>query len=125
MKTNMISWFEVPVTDMPRAQKFYETVFKVKITVQQFGKELMGWFPHGGDIPGAGGSLNLHKDYKPSKDGVLIYFASQSGDVNDELSRIEKAGGTVLQQKTLITEEIGYMALFLDTEGNRIALYNK
>lgn len=128
MKTNMVSWFEVPVTNMERAKKFYETVFNVQISVQDFGGVLMGWFPPAEDnnAPGISGSLILQESYTPSRtDGVLVYFASQTGDIADELSRVEKAGGEIIQKKTLIAEEIGYMALFIDSEGNRIALYNK
>jgi len=126
MKTNMVSWFEIPVTDIPRAKKFYETVFNVKITVQEFGDELMGWFERAKDesTPGIGGSLNKHKEYVPSSTSTLVYFASQTGDLADELSKIPGAGGKILKPKTLIAEEIGYMALFMDTEGNRVALYN-
>lgn len=128
METNMVSWFEVPVADMDRAKKFYETVFKVEIAINQFGEILMGWFPPAEDItsPGISGSLVKHKDYIPSAThGPLIYFASQSGDLSDELSRVEAAGGKVLQGKTEISPEIGFMGLVLDSEGNRIALYNK
>ncbi|OSY88327.1 glyoxalase [Tenacibaculum holothuriorum] len=128
MKTNMVSWFEIPVLNMERAQKFYETVFRVNISIHQMGDVLMGWFPPAEDnnAPGISGSLVLNEMYAPSeKNGVVIYFASQSGDLANELSRIEEAGGTILQDKTLIAEEVGYMALFLDSEGNRIALYNK
>ncbi len=57
--------------------------------------------------------------------GVLIYLTTQTGDLNDELKRVEKAGGTVIQPKTLIAEDYGYMALFIDTEGNRIALHSR
>lgn len=124
----MISWFEIPVTDMDRAKKFYETVFKVEVSIQDFGGVLMGWFPPAEDItaPGISGSLVKQKDYIPSAThGALVYFNSQSGDINDELSRIEAAGGKILQDKTLISNEIGYMGLFLDSEGNRVALYNK
>ena len=129
MKTNMVSWFEIPVLDMDRAKQFYETVFNVKISIHNMGEVVMGWFPPSeeNDAPGISGTLISYKDsYVPSKtDGVLIYFNSQSGDLSDELSRIEDAGGTIIKPKTLIAEEIGYMALFVDTEGNRIALYNK
>jgi predicted enzyme related to lactoylglutathione lyase len=48
-----------------------------------------------------------------------------SGDLDNELSRVEAAGGRVLQKKTLITKEIGYMAVLLDTEGNRVALHSR
>ena len=124
----MISWFEVPVLDMDRAKKFYETVFNVEISVNDFGGVLMGWFIPAEDItaPGISGALVLHEDYIPSAThGTLVYFNSQTGDVNDELKRIETAGGKILRPKILISEEIGYMAVVLDSEGNRIALYNK
>lgn len=125
----MISWFEVPVLDMDRAKKFYETVFNVEITINDFGGVLMGWFPPAEDItaPGISGSLvKSEGKYIPSAThGSVVYFNSQSGDVSDELKRVKAAGGKILQDKTLISNEIGYMALMLDSEGNRIALYNK
>ncbi len=125
----MISWFEVPVLDMDRAKKFYETVFNVEITINDFGGVLMGWFPPAEDItaPGISGSLvKSEGKYIPSAThGSVVYFNSQSGDVSDELKRVKAAGGKILQDKTLISNEIGYMALVLDSEGNRIALYNK
>ncbi len=62
-------------------------------------------------------------NYKPSTDGVLVYFSSI--DVNKELAGIEKAGGTILQGKTQISENHGYMAVFLDSEGNRVALHSQ
>ena len=129
MEVNMISWFEVPVLDMDRAKKFYEEVFKIEISINEFGGVLMGWFPPAEDItaPGISGSLvKSEGNYIPSAThGSVVYFNSQSGDISDELSRVEAAGGKVLQDKTLISNEIGYMALVLDSEGNRIALYNK
>ena len=56
--------------------------------------------------------------------GGLVYFTAHSGDLDNELSRVEAAGGRVLQKKTLITEEHGYMAVLLDSVGNRIALHS-
>jgi len=127
MKANMACWFEIPVSDMNRAVNFYETVFNIKITIQNFGDEVMGWFPASEDktAPNASGSLIYNpKYYKPGTSGVLLYLASQTNDVNDELSRIEKAGGKVIVEKTQITPEIGFMGAFIDTEGNRIALHS-
>ena len=28
---NAISWFEIPTTDLNRAQKFYETIFSIRM----------------------------------------------------------------------------------------------
>ena len=127
MKRNVVGWFELPVADMDRAISFYETVFDFKITRNAMGPLDMGWVPWtDGDGPGSAGSLVYHEEYyKPSTDGALIYFTAHSGDLNNELSRVESAGGQVIQGKTLITEDIGYMALLIDTEGNRIALHSR
>jgi predicted enzyme related to lactoylglutathione lyase len=90
------------------------------------GPEDMAWFPWVEKGMGASGSLVHHPEYyKPSADGVIIYFTAFSGDLSIEISRVEAAGGKVLQEKKLITEEIGYMGLFIDSEGNRIALHSR
>ena len=71
------------------------------------------------------GSLVQHKEYKPSQEGTLIYFTSPSENLQNEMNKIEAAGGKILMQKKLITEDIGYMGLFVDSEGNRIAIHSK
>ncbi len=123
----MVGWFEVPVEDMDRAVKFYNEVFQIDIKVQQFGPTAMGWFPFPEDAnaTGAGGSL-IHnpEHYKPSDQGALVYFNSRTENLGDELGRIEAAGGKILRPKTQISEDHGYMALFKDTEGNRVALHS-
>ena len=86
----------------------------------------MGWFPFPKDpqARGAGGSLVQNEaHYNPSDNGTLIYFSSD--EITKELKRVKEAGGSVLQEKTLIRDDIGYMALFLDSEGNRIALHSR
>ena len=125
MEYNMVVWFEIPVADMDRAKKFYDDVFQVDIKLQDFGGTKMGWFPADHGKPGASGSLIKNKDwYQPSeRDGVLVYFNSM--DVQEELDRIELNGGKIVQEKTQISPDIGYMAVFLDTEGNRIALHSR
>lgn len=123
---NVIGWIEVPVSDMERAIKFYETVFDFKLSRNQMGPLDMAWFPWVENAIGSGGSLVRHPDYyKPSSEGTLIYFTAFSGDLDNELKRVEPAGGKVLQAKTFISEGYGYMAVILDTEGNRIALHSR
>jgi predicted enzyme related to lactoylglutathione lyase len=123
---NSVSWFEIPVENMERAVKFYETVFGVKLQREKMGPLDMAWFPWIDTAPGSGGSLVYAPEYyRPSDNGTLVYFNALSGDLKTELARVKGAGGKVLQEKTLITEDIGYMALLLDTEGNRIALHSR
>jgi len=121
MKQNLVAWFEIPVSDMDRARSFYEKVFNIEIGVENFNGILMGFFPFVKDGPGAMGSLIQQESYIPSKEGVLIYFNSE--DVQTELDRVVHAGGSIYQEKTMISPDHGYMGAFIDTEGNRIALY--
>jgi len=125
-QSNSVGWFEIPVTNMERAIKFYETVLNIKLSRNQMGPLDMAWFPWFDDGKGAGGTLVCHPDhYKPSMDGILIYLTSRTGDLNDELKRIEIADGKVIQPKTLIADGYGFMAVFIDSEGNRIALHSR
>jgi len=118
---NPVTWFEIPVSDMERAKKFYETILDLEIKVVDFGGLLMGWFPMGDPLAGgASGSLIKHPDYVPSYQGTLVYFGS--AEINDVLPKIEKAGGKVLNPKQSIGE-YGFVAHFEDTEGNRVALH--
>lgn len=119
----MVGWFEIPVNDMKRAIKFYEAVFKVEIKEVDFGGLHMGWFPDNASTNGATGTLIKQDSYIPSLEGTLIYFISE--DVNNELDRVEAAGGKIYQPKTKISDEHGCMAAFIDSEGNRIALHSK
>ena len=123
MEHNMVGWFEIPVTDMDRAKKFYEAVFNITITIHDLDGLIMGWFPMASDKAGITGSLVQHESYVPSAtDGPVLYFTSV--DVAIELGRVTEAGGSILQDKKQIGDGHGFMALFLDCEGNRIALHS-
>ncbi len=125
MEHNMVGWFEIPVTDMDRAKAFYDAVFGIEISIHNMNELVMGWFPFAEGKTGASGSLVLHKEfYVPGGNkGVVIYFSSE--DVQIQLDRITPAGGTVVQPKTEIGGGHGFMAVFMDTEGNRVALHSQ
>lgn len=125
MKNNVVGWFEIPVTDMERAVRFYEQVFGFKLSRQQIGPLEMAWFPWVEGGLGAPGSLVKSEFHKPSDEGVRVYFTAHSGDVAVEAGRVKAAGGEVLVPKTLIKEDIGYMAVIRDSEGNQIALHSR
>jgi predicted enzyme related to lactoylglutathione lyase len=127
MKNNVVGWFEIPVADMDRAIKFYETVFEFKIDRHKMDSVDMGWFPWIEDGLGSGGSLvSTGNDfYKPSAEGTIVYFTAHSGDLKNELARVVPAGGRILVEKRMVGEGYGYMAVVLDTEGNRIALHSR
>ena len=124
MEHNMVGWFEIPVNEMDRAKKFYEEVFRISISVHDLGDITMGWFPGVQGKPGSPGSLVKHEMYTPSNSkGPLLYFSCK--DLTNEMSRIIEAGGKILQDKTAIGEGNGYMSLFLDSEGNRMAMHSQ
>lgn len=127
MTHNPIGWFEIPVTDMERAMSFYETVFGFALARHEMGELDMAWFPAVPDSFGAMGSLVRHPEYYVPSDtlGPLVYFTAFSGDLAIELARVEEAGGRVLVPKREIAPDIGYMGIFLDSEGNRIAIHSR
>ena len=118
---NMLNWFEIAVSDFERGKKFYETIFSCTIQGVDFGGTKMGFLPS--DEGKVSGALCSGPDYKPSLDGSLIYL-NANPDLNGVLDKVEAAGGKVLLAKRQVSPEYGYMALFVDSEGNRMALHS-
>lgn len=126
-KTNMINWFEIPVTDTARAKKFYETILDVKMTTQQFSEEELTFFPSTPNVVQATsgrvtGVLLKNEFSKPSRNGTVVYL-NASPDIQKVLDKIERSGGEVLVPRTEIIA--GFIAQFIDTEGNRVALHSE
>ncbi len=120
---NTLNWFEISVSDINRARKFYETIFDIKMEVSEMMGMMMAFFPaepSNGKISGALVQSDMHR---PSADGAKIYL-NGNPDLNIVLNRIEMAGGKITLPKTHISNEIGYMAFLLDTEGNAVALHS-
>jgi uncharacterized protein len=119
-----ISWFEIPTADIDRAQKFYETIFDIQMIPLDNPHIQMRLFPIE-NMENVGGSIVFNKNfYKPSEtDGPLIYL-NANPDVQIILDRIEAAGGKIAVPKTQISPEYGYMAVFIDGEGNRVGLHS-
>jgi uncharacterized protein len=118
---NMIKWFEIPAMDFNRAVSFYKNIMDIEISeVDMFGTK-MGLFPSDGQ--NVSGAIVKGDDYKPSTDGVIAYL-NGGEDLQEILNRIEKSNGTIIVPKTQISPEMGYFALFIDTEGNKIGLHS-
>ncbi len=121
---NAISWFEIPANDLKRAQKFYETIFSMTLMEMDFPNIKMRIFPLENRMGVGGAVVDSRGFHKPSStDGPLIYL-NANPDVQTVLDKVEAAGGKILVPKTLISPEFGYMAVMLDTEGNRIAIHS-
>jgi hypothetical protein len=118
-KSNPVVYFEIPVIDIDRATKFYSTVFNFKFDTTIIDNNKMALFPFTEEKSDISGALAKGEIYKPTKDGVLIYFNTANIDETLRLANVN--GGQILYPKT--DNGIGLVAEFEDTEGNRIALY--
>ncbi|MBK8522143.1 MAG: VOC family protein [Ferruginibacter sp.] len=120
-----ISWFEIPTTDINRAQQFYETIFGINMIPMDMPNIQMRMFPLDDMMTQVGGALvnsgGFHK--VSATDGPLIYL-NANPDVQNVLDKVVAAGGSIMVPKTEISPEYGFMAVFMDTEGNRIALHS-
>ena len=119
-----ISWFEIPASDLARAQNFYETIFNLKLAPLDLQNIKMRMFPIENQEGVGGAVVDSGGFHKPSAtDGPLIYL-NANPDVQAVLDRVEGAGGKIMVPKTEISPEYGHMAVIIDSEGNRIGLHS-
>ncbi len=121
--TNAINWFEIPVKNYERAKKFYSTILDSVITDYEMPQcEGYGVFSYNTESNCVGGAIIKAEGYIPSTEGSLLYL-NGSDDLSVALEKVEPAGGKIILPKTDIAEN-GFIAHFLDTEGNKIALHS-
>jgi predicted enzyme related to lactoylglutathione lyase len=122
---NPFAWVEIYVSDMPRAQKFYEVVLSITMlpmkTPGEFDDLEMVCFPWEENGSNISGALCKMSNMKPGNGGTLVYFGCD--DCAVELSRVAGAGGTILQEKMPIGEH-GFCGIAMDTEGNAIGFHS-
>lgn len=119
--TNPVVYFEIPVNDLERAEKFYSAVFNFNFDKEIIDGNEMALFPFEEKNSGITGALAKGEVYKPSKNGVIIYFKTEN--IDQTLEKAVQYGGSVLYPKR-IDEKYGFaVAEFEDPEGNRIALH--
>lgn len=118
---NYVNWFEIPVLDLQRAVAFYNHIYNIKMETLELNDYLMGFFPADNGI---GGAIVKGPGCIPTETGTLVYL-NGGNDLTEVLNRIEEAGGRIVMTKTKINDESGYFALFIDTEGNKLALHSK
>lgn len=117
---NPVIYFEIPVKDMDRAIKFYTSVFNFTFEKEIIDNNEMALFPFIAEGTGISGALAKGAVYKPTNDGVIIYFKTES--IDKTLSMAIESGGQLLYPKTS-NGDLGFVAEFEDSEGNRIALH--
>jgi predicted enzyme related to lactoylglutathione lyase len=116
-----VSWFEIPASNFDQAVRFYSQIFDIKMETMTNMGYAIAYFP---ESKGVGGAIVAGPGCIPSDTGTLVYL-NGGEDLNEVLAKIESAGGRVVMGKTHISEEAGYFAIFIDTEGNKLALHSK
>lgn len=125
---NSIYWVEIPAKNFERAKKFYETIFNVEMMLVPMARGKYAIFPLNKDAKGGGGAIVEGQGYEPvenSTKGPVIYLDREE-DLSIPLSKVEKAGGKILMPKTKNSDnpDSGYIAQFIDSEGNRMGLHS-
>jgi len=121
---NIISWFQIPVTNFERAVKFYNTILSVELLESQAMGAKVALFPHDMKNGAVGGALYEGVGFTPSDEGTAILL-NAGEDLSVVLLRIEQVGGRITMPKTPINNNNGFIAYFIDSEGNRIGLHSK
>ena len=125
MTHNPVDWFEIYVSDLPRAKAFYEAVFATELerldsTASDVTEVWALPMRHG--APGAQGALvKMEGGPAGGGAGTIVYFTCD--DCSVQLERAEAHGGSLKKRKTSIGKH-GFIALAQDTEGNIIGLHS-
>lgn len=124
MQPNPIGWVEIPVTDLDRAEAFYQDYFGFKLDRQpEKNGWTMSWFPMDQSGYGSGATLMKCENSKPSSQGILIYFTAPEPTIEESLKKAESMGIEILTPKTDIGEH-GFFAIIKDTEGNQLGIHS-
>lgn len=118
---NLINWFEIPAMDFNRAVAFYKAILNLEITETEMFGTKMGFLPSDGT--NVSGAIVQGEDYQSSKNGVVVYL-NGGKDLQDVLDKVKHNNGTVIVPKTQISPEMGYFGMFIDSEGNKMAVHS-
>ncbi|ATA67644.1 glyoxalase-like domain protein [Capnocytophaga canimorsus] len=118
---NLISIVEIPTTDFSRAVTFYKALLNIDIEEIDMDGTQMGVLLS--ENEGVNVSLIKDENVQPSINGTMVYFNAET-DLQPILDKVEPNGGKIILPKTEISPEMGFFALFSDTEGNKIGLHS-
>jgi hypothetical protein len=120
-RRHALNWFEIPVLDIERAQRFYESVLGSPMRREQMGEHTLALFPS--DADGVGGCLVAGSGPAwPATVGSLVYL-NAAPSLDAVLARVERAGGRLSMPKATLPDGMGVFAHITDTEGNRVGLH--
>lgn len=120
-QANYLAWFEIPAINFQQAVNFYNHIYGIEMEIFSSPGQTMAFFPL--DETGIGGAVVSGPGSNPGEQGPLLYL-SGGNDLNHMLGKIEQAGGRIIMPKTKINNDGGYFAIFIDSEGNKLALHS-
>ena len=119
---NAVTWFEIPSTQLDKAQAFYEAVLECKMRREPMGPSEGAVFPYERE-EGVGGALLAGPTAPaPASNGTLIYLDA-SPSLDAALARAVKAGGKVALPRQALPPGMGFFAHITDLDGNRVGLH--
>ena len=117
----LISIVEIPAVNLRRAVNFYQAILEIKIEEAEIDGIKMGLFPNDGESIFV--QLINGSDYKTSTDGTIVYL-NGGDDLQKVADKVQANGGKIVVPKTAIGPEMGFFAMFTDTEGNKLGLHS-
>lgn len=115
----VINWFEIPVDNLERAIIFYHHALEIDFRREHVAGIDMAIFPH--DKPATGGALVKGEMFTPSHTGAVVYL--YTANIEKTLLRIGEAGGKTVFGPEVLPDNIGTIALIIDSEGNCVGLH--
>ena len=117
-----VEYFQIPADDISRAKEFYKKVFgwEMQKWNSSENSEQEYWMFQTQDDkgnPGLGGGLMKRQSPQHT---VTNFITIPS--IEDYSSKIEQSGGKIIMPKTEIPN-MGFFAVFLDTENNMFGIY--
>lgn len=120
--TNALNWFEIPARDINRAKAFYENILGIEMPTMEMMGMQMAFFPAENGNGKVSGGLCQSDMHNPSTDGAVVYL-NANPDLQPVMDKVDGAGGQSVMAKTSLGEN-GFMAFFIDTEGNKVGLHS-
>ena len=117
---NLGVWFDIPVEDLDRANKFYAETLDINVSKTNFNDVEFSVLEH---KDGNGGCLVPRAEEITSTSGILVYF-NVHGRIHDATDKAVANGGKIVLPIHPIGPH-GFRSIILDSEGNRIALHSE
>lgn len=121
---NAITWFEIPTTQLDRAQAFYEAVLGQTMRREAMGPSEGAVFAYDPEADGTGGALLMGPTAPlPAPGAGTLVYLDASPSLDAALDRVLAHGGQVALPRQALPPGLGFFAHIHDLDGNRVGLH--